>query len=612
MKIPGWLPIRAVAEMLGVSEQRVRKLAESQLPTATNLGSRATAIHQGSVEALIARRRGQETSLSLVGMGPATRPAAKIVDTVMAYHSDWGGSAAAAVHVRVWQRHPDDGGQHLVVLGHLEDQVVALNQHLPEVVAELMRLLPAVTISGSVFLEYRPEHWSDRSQWLGVTNLIKKDTSRKDARPSDVYDDPGHPLRIDFTDLEQVLGDRFYVFAKGTYTVENVERWLRERARDHTTTQIDVVLDDWDVTGVVASSRALADYTEELGGRHGDDLLGSAASLTGHLTKARIEQRDQTPRPDRTRPETQRGDDDAQWPDPDRFATRVVQPDVSADDRAFLTDLAQRYEIQDDHLPTVLETIDHLGELQYEVDEYADFPDPVLHTALAEGILLMSHRATSLTGYDNLYRYPGPPWIPRGPYDVNGPRTRAYLDQLTDRRFGAPLTANERRLAAQLRKDVPTGTEEDKDQWFGTDPQGHRVAVVTARGIDRFAVEWPARIRGVEQPEWPARPNEDLMVPGARVVADAAQYDTPVLVLLPSQTLVPLPRTAATMEQLWSYGFDSSGPHDLAEHIATAMGYEHYSEARDVIGRMVRAADETGLDLPVNQIRAAAGDPTGR
>ena len=605
MKIPGWLPIRAVAERLGVSEQRVRKLAETQLPTATNLGSRATAIHQGSVEALIARRRGQETSLPLTGIAPATRPAAKIVDTVMSYHSDWGGSAAAAVHVRVWQRHPDDGGQHLVVLGHLEDQVVALNQHLPEAVAELMRLLPAVTISGSVFLEYRPEHWSDRSQWLGVTNLITKDTSRKDARPSDLYDDPGHPLRIDFSDLEQVLDDRFYVFAKGTYTVQNVERWLRERARDHTTTQIDVALDDWDVTGVVASSRALAKYAEEIAS---DDLLNSAAALVGHLTKARIEQRDQTPRPDRTRPETRRGEDDAQWPDPDRFATRVVQPDVSADDRAFLTDLATRYPILDEDLRDVLETIDRLGELQYEFDEYADFPDPPLHTALAEGILLMSHRATSLTGYDNLYRYPGPPWVSRGPYEVNGPWTRAYLDQLTDRRFGVPLTAGERRLAAQLRRNVLTGAEEDRDPWFGTDSQGHRVAVVTAGGVDRFAVEWPARIRAVEQPEWPARPDEDLVVPSTRVVADAAQYDTPVLVLLPGQVLVPLPRTELSMEQLWSFGFDSGGPRDLAEHIASALGYPADSPAGDMIERMVVAADEKGLDLQVDQIRAAAGD----
>lgn len=602
MEIPGWLSPRAVAEKLGMSEQGVRKI--EQLPSAKNLGSRATAFHRGAVEALAARRRGQEASLQLAGMSPATRPASKIADTIMTYNSHQPGSPPARVHVRAWRRHEDDGGQHVVVLGRLEDQVVALSQHWPDAAAELMRLLPAVTIGQTVFLEYEPDNWAERTQWLGVTTLIDTATNKKDATPRERFTDPGHPLRVDFAALEEAVGASFYVFAKGTYTVENVQRWLREQGRTGSSSQIEVVIDDWDVANVVAYSRALAEAAEDRGGV--DDFLNSAAALTGHLTKARVEQRDERPRPDRTRPEPS-VEEDTRWPQPDRFATRVVQPDVSEDDRAFLTDLAQRYPIEDDDLRDVLETIDHLGELQYDVDEHADFPDPVLHAALAEGILLMSHRATALLGSSDFYRYPGPPWIPRGPYDVNGPHTRAYLDQLTDRRFGAPLDASERRLAVQLRENVPTAAEEDQDLWFGSDPQGRRVAVVRARGVDRFAVEWPARIRGIDQPDWPARPNGDLMVPGARVVADAVQYDTPVLVLLPDGVLVPLPRTAENLEQPWSFGFDGSGPRDLAGHIASAVGYDPASEAGTMIERMVVASAEKGLDLQVDQIRAVVG-----
>lgn len=601
MKITEWLSPRAVAEMLGVSETRVRQMADSQLPTAS-LGPRATGFHRGAVEALAARKRGEQTSLPLTGMSPPGRLATKIVDTVMTYRSDWDNRHDAAVHVRAWRRHAEDGGQHVVVLGGLDEQIVSLNQHWPEAVAELVRLVPTITIGQTVFLEYRPEDYSDGVQWLGVKTLIETRNASRNARATDRLDDPGHPLRIDFTDLEQVVGDRFFVFAKGTYTAANVQRWLREQARDHTVTQIDVLIDDWDVTDVVTHCRALGAYAEQ----HPDDtLLASATALASHLAKARVDERDRMPRPDRTRPEYVRDDEEAQWPEPDRFATRVVQPDVSQADRDLLADLATRYPILDDDAATVLATIDHLGELQYEVDEHADHPDPDLHGGLADAIFLMSNAVNILNGFDMAYRYPGPPWIPRGPYEVNGPWTRAYIDQLTDRRFGAPASARERRLAAQLRKHVATDTKQDRDLWFGTDPAGRLVAVVVGVGGDDVAGEWFAV-------EWPARVGQEFMTPGARVVADRAQFDTPVMVVRASGVVDLLPRTAEYMEQPWSYGFDSSGPHDLAQHIASAMEYELGDrQARDMIERMVVAADERGLDLRVDQIRAAAGT-TGR
>ncbi|NKT61483.1 hypothetical protein GS885_28345 [Rhodococcus hoagii] len=119
------------------------------------------------------------------------------------------------------------------------------------------------------------------------------------------------------------------------------------------------------------------------------------------------------------------------------------------------------------------------------------------------------------------------------------------------------------------------------------------------RNPDRqdIIIMWPELL-----PDYPRIPE------GSRIVA-TGDGDAAVFIRRPDGALTPVPRPAKMSEHSgWSWGYDGSGPGALAAAIAELLGVSDnadYTPHWRTIDKMLAAAPESHLDLAIDDVRAA-------
>jgi len=608
MSPKGLLTTAEVAEALRVSPRRVHQLvAEGKLPAPTELTPRMGVWRAVDIQRIAASQQDRSTGLASI-LAPAPRPLRRVHDTFLDVQQRY--AEAWPIHVRVWQGEAPEGWRTVVVCGALTDSIDMLQNWAEAIAQQVSEAFLGDEGGDAVWINYRTTPGSvsflenpvytvrrDRAQgsqpsgalqrlrgWVSRPPITAPPAGDPGSAPgvpgvaSLTFEDPSWHYLETITELESLVGDTVECYPHEAYTRSTIELYQRTRQ------PVPVVKDPYNALGHFKALQVLD--TVGADAPHGDTAVTAARWCVQLLKELLAAYAEEAERAAQYPPRPPKGLEAATW------AAFLVPP--TAEGRK---DLIQRHDeaLPENDLPVLLHRVRHWRD---NVDEFSDAPNPTLFDALdiIEGSL--SGRVHYLD--PDFAASDGPESQPRGPFQVYGPHTRAYLDSV----HWVPDRTPDRR---QRRLERLVSYRSSTDIRYGLDPAGRLVVT----GTDEYAQD-----RSHPQffaVEWPCKPPATGLSATAHIVGDLATSGDQPAYILDDGSIDLLPQSQHNAHSGWNWGYGGGSPGALASAIfdcvAAADGlpdagdWSKHDQARRWISDQIDHADERNLDVSVREIR---------
>lgn len=523
----GWVGIEGIADILDVSEGRVRQMiGQDGFPRpVVTLGPRNRVWSASSIRAY-KRSRKEITTLSFAVVPKATEPLPRVLDEVVTAHQNWY-PASVNIYVRAWQ----GDGFTIALLAGLES-VPGLSGGIEYYITSLVHQLPLV-LGGNVC-------------WLQDSRLNDPGMTTNVVLAQPVPGEFENPTwaAVAYDDLVDVVGERVEMYPAGTLTDENLRRFKAAGGPIE----------------LAANDAAIAAHVEELQELQRSPLTPEQLEYAQDLVAQMLRWHDESGQRggETTDPEWRREDVDVLW------AVRRRSRSLTHDERA----LAEKYfrgRPVDDELAAA--TIDGLIAWLMQVDQYSDKPRPRaarVARSLAEGISFGVTDPMRRDKYRTLLEHDIDGRIVRMP--AAAPAAQRYLD---GRQFH-PISPEDRQREHRI---LATALQEDEDRWvaFGRDLFGNHVASDSSGTI---AVMWPGSAM-------PATPADQLHLDG--------RIDTIATVLVDGKPSHLLPRMYHPAS--WAIGYAGGSPGDLSVAIIRYLEASGLPYSDDAIRNFVFSSE---------------------
>lgn len=586
------IPAAQAAEILGVTDARIRQLTGAERITGYVYGPRVVLYNRAEIEVYKSLTGGAEVTSGIAATAPALdEPLRLDHDTVLNIPTP-NGSDDTNVHVRIWKSDrrtvvlvtPVAGstlsvdGWHFkeYILPTVSDTFLHGDYLTPIWVTVSHRSDQELYIANQVVMVHEAEQ-EEPSGWRALwSRRLKSDAPEPRIRVSTIT------LKGGVDAIDRLTGDTVRFFPEANLaTPERIGELSRDPAHP-----VAATVDRPELRATANAMMKIAEY------RPTDPVT---ADIALRALSHRIDVILQTPASSR-QPEWMPAVASAGGRRRDGLDARHCAVDARED---VLEDVDWRA-IADPVAPTVDElrvAWSGLGAWLDTVEEFATEEDrnPDLATALDRAMndVWRRYRAERYTDSTIVELLPYPATKPRT-YAVS-PITEEYWSQCV---AGAAESTELRRLMHRLdgRMKVLSGS----GIGVRTNREGLPVTrYVWDRNQDRedIIIMWPQLL-----PDYPRIPE------GSRIVA-TGDGDAAVFIRRPDGTLTPVPRPAKMSEHSgWSWGYDGSGTGALAAAIAEVLGASDnadYTPHRLTIDKMLVAAPEPCLDLAIDDIRAA-------
>ncbi len=537
------------AKLLGCSPQRIKQLVEEgRLPGPIKASDRIHLHRRPDVELYRDLAAGEDTTLLAALMPSAPTPLRRIVDLIYKVPEHWT-FGEVWQHVRVWRGPVDGVDRTVVLLSTLHGSPEMLFSTTKEIAAHLDRELLGGTGRDAVWLLYSRRTESERPR---VVNAVLRDATRsargslvrRMARWADHERRPGdwepfapsmHPLES-VLDIDRLVGEPVETFPGETYTRETVDRWQRTR------TAVPVVVDP---IGLRANADALRVLTEHSSMRPEAAHWGARA-LAGLLRERESASR-QSALSSMTWVDRVIRDGGAQAPtdlDERHVAARMIAASLTDADHAAMESAGAPLQVNQ-----LAPALNELRDWADDADEFADRPDPRLHSAI-------SHAIEAVTMELSYERLAIPERRIAEPINVRvvGKLGRRFLDQITWEPAGARHSRRHRVLAHNL-----IGGEQAR---FGYDLDGNLIAHVTDR-IDAIAAEWPDTA------------SQQVLRTATAIVAEADDKPGAIAVFLETPDGLRLLPRYGDRYNGWQFGYPGSSPGHLVAALIDLVEATH-------------------------------------
>lgn len=556
------------AEMLGISQQRLRQLVAEKKLAAVPLSDRFTAYPVDEVSRLQEARANGRLSTGVAALldDPAG-PLRRTHDCVL--RVPWsGGGGIHTVHVRIWQGLDADERPRVVVLVSAAD---GKSDHVwssdwEVFAAEIDDQLLGGSGDTAVWFKLRMLGSWGGIELDNVVSYLSPTTSRvRTWWSTDRRRDGGQERFENSTFRRSSIGEVRRLIGSGPIemypvaasTSEVIDRWNRHREC------VDVIVDSTELGRMVTALRVLDNVQPT---HPWYNVAQQAAQDLAHEIRAREEHLDQFPPYDEAV-----NDSDAV------MAARTVRRPYTASEQA----LVERHhgvkhpwpwsakDLQDNR-----NLLGYLRQWIEDVDRYADEPDPQLEAAVRVAMgLLAFYVDTVLTeqrreaGDDALVPDHFYPRAEMRTFRVDGPDGRSYVATLTAAGPTAMQSREARLLTEQVREQEST-LPAHRAPRYGHDQAGRLVAVLDVR-MDRWdqqgQEDWTFATT-----LWPHEAPRRGLPDDAELVADGGKGDRAVYVRYASGEMDLLPSRPGRTGDEWNFGYSGGGPTYLESAICRA------------------------------------------